>query len=177
METPIIQRIIRSAEDLTALERSQLNHLLDEAFSHDDFGRAYQWAKSDWRLLLETQGEFVSHAGIVERTVTVEGLLVRVGGIGAVATAPRWQRRGLARQLLERAAGFMRSELRVDFGLLICGDDLIPYYGRLGWRVTPGPLWADQPQGKVKMPTAIMALSLTGLPWPSGAIDLCGLPW
>ena len=177
MDAPSYQLTIRSARDLGEAAQERVEALLREAFQNDEFGRAFRWADNDWSLLMEAQGELVSHVGLVERTITADGLPVRVGGVSAVATASAWRRRGLARQLVERAAGFMRAELRLDFGLLICGDDMIPFYDRLGWRVTPGPLWVDQPQGKVRMPTTIMTLPLAGRPWPGGTIDLCGLPW
>jgi predicted N-acetyltransferase YhbS len=168
---------IRAAKELAATERSQMNTCLDEAFAHDDFGHGYRWATNDWDLLLKMDGKVVSHVGIVERTVTVEGQPFRVGGIGAVGTSPRWQRRGLAHQLMEKAAAFMRADLRAEFGLLICSDEMTSYYGRLGWQVVPGPLLIDQPQGKITLPTTIMVLPLGGDLWPAGTIDLCGLPW
>ena len=102
---------------------------------------------------------------------------MRVGGVGAVATAPAWQRRGYARQLLEATAAFMRDDMRVSAGLLICDDSRIPYYGLLGWQAVPGPLLMDQPQGKVVVPSAIMVLLFSETPWPGGTIDLCGLPF
>ena len=137
----------------------------------------YQWGENDWSLLLRTENEIVCHVGLVDRTITVGGRPVRVGGVGAVATAPAWQRRGCARQLMETAAAFMRDELHVAAGLLICGDSRVPYYGRLGWQAVPGPLLVDQPQGKVVLPTNIMVLLFSETPWPAGPIDLCGLPW
>ena len=165
------------AKEIAAAEQSRMNVWMDAAFAGDDFGRQYQWTTNDWSLLLKVEGEAVSHVGIVERTVAVAGQPIRVGGVGAVATAPRWQRRGLARQLMEKAAAFMRADLRVEFGLLVCGDHMLPYYGRLGWQVAPGPLLVEQPQGKIILPTNTLVLPLAGKPWPAGTIDLCGLPW
>jgi hypothetical protein len=78
---------------------------------------------------------------------------------------------------MEAAAVFLRDELRVTAGLLICGAEMAPYYGRLGWQVVPGPLLIDQPQGKVAMLATIMVLRFDETPWPAGTIDLCGLPW
>jgi predicted N-acetyltransferase YhbS len=177
MEPSKFQIVIRSAKAMTAAEDGQVKRLLDEAFAHDDFGRRYKWADNDWSLLLNLEGEVVSHIGVVERTVTVEGLPLRVGGISAVATALRWQRHGLARQLMEMAAGFMRADLQKEFGLLICDEQKVPYYRRLGWQAVPGPLRVSQPQGQITLPTNIMVLPLTDRAWPAGTIDLGGLPW
>ena len=78
---------------------------------------------------------------------------------------------------MERAAVFMRDELKVEAGLLICSDQRVPYYGRLGWQVVAGSLLTDQPQGKVVMTVNTMALLWGERLWPAGPIDLCGLPW
>ncbi len=174
-ETPTVE--IYAAEALTTAEHRQLDDWLDEVFSQEDDGQRYEWASNDWRLLLKVGGQAVSHVGIVERTVTVAGQPVKVGGIGAVATRPSWQRRGLAGQLMERAAAFMRADLRLEFGLLVCGDKMVPYYRRLGWQVAAVPLLVDQSQGKIAFPATAMALALTAKPWPEGLIDFCGRPW
>lgn len=168
---------IHPARQLAAADREQLQSLLNEAFGDDAIGKQYEWADNDWNLLLRREREIVSHVGVVERTVSVEGQLIKVGGIGAVATAPPWQRRGLAQQLLDQTASFLRDQLGASFGLLICGEHRRPYYARLGWQVVAGPLLIDQPKGKCVMPAIIMVLPCREMLWPPGTIDLCGLPW
>jgi predicted N-acetyltransferase YhbS len=169
-------RIVRTQE-LSSTDKQKLNALLDSAFANDDFGRQYQWGENDWNVLLETETEIVSHVGVVDRTILAGSQPVRVGGVGGVATAPAWQRRGYAQQLMRSTAAFMRDQLHMSAGLLICGDKMLPYYSRLGWQAVPGPLVVDQPQGKVMMPTNIMVLPFSETPWPAGTIDLCSLPW
>jgi hypothetical protein len=80
---------------------------------------------------------------------------------------------------METAAAFMRDKLGVEFGLLICGAKMMPYYGKLGWQIVPGPLMFDQPKGKITFDdsTKIMILPCNKHDWPPGVIDLCGLPW
>jgi predicted N-acetyltransferase YhbS len=172
-----MQLEIHATRQLPAADYQRLDDWLSRAFADDDFGRQYQWGGNDWNLLLKTEAEIVSHVGVVDRTITVAGRPLRVGGVGAVATAPAWQRRGYARQLMEAAAAFMRAELRMAAGLLICGDSRVPYYRHLGWQTVPGPLLIDQPQGKVEMPTNILVLLFSETSWPAGTIDLCGLPF
>jgi nodulation protein A len=169
-------RIVRTQE-LSSTDKQKLNALLDSAFANDDFGRQYQWGENDWNVLLETETEIVSHVGVVDRTILAGGQPVRVGGVGAVATAPAWQRRGYAQQLMRSTAAFMRDQLRVSAGLLICGNKMLPYYGRLGWQTVAQALVIDQPQGKVTMSTNVMVLRWGETPWPGGTIDLCSLPW
>jgi len=132
---------------------------------------------NDWHVVVLQDGLFVSQAGIVERTVTVAGEPVRLGGIGGVATLPALQKRGLASIAMKKAADFMRDSLKVDFGLLLCAAQTEPFYRKLGWRMVPGPLIVDQPRGKVTFDGVTMILPCVRQDWPSGTIDLCGLPW
>jgi predicted acetyltransferase len=115
---------------------------------------------------------------ILERTVTVDGQPVRVGGIGGVGTHPDFRRRGHSTAALRVAAEFMRTNLRVPFGLLVTGTEEIPFYGRVGWHVIAGPVTFDQPNGQVVVSDGVnMVLPLGPEPWPSGPVFLCGLPW
>ncbi len=168
---------IHATRQLAPVVWKQLDDMLNRAFAGDEVGRGYQWSDNDWNLWLRSEGEFISHVGVVDRIVTAGGQPLRIGGVGAVATAPEWRRRGYARQLMEAAAVFMRDELRVRAGLLLCGDEMAPYYGRLGWQTVPSPLLVDQPQGKVVMAATIMVLPFDETPWPAGTVDLCGLPF
>jgi len=67
--------------------------------------------------------------------------------------------------------------LGVEFGLLVCEEDVVPFYERLGWQVVEGPLTFDQPGGQATWPAVVMVLPCGGKAWPEGMIDLCGLPW
>ena len=168
---------IQSNHQVPEDERRQMDAWLDQVFGYDNLG--IEWAKDDWSVLARLDGQVVSHVGIVERIGTVEGQPVRLGGIGGVATLPDRRRHGYAEAALRTAAEFMRNELRVEFGLLICGDQMMPYYGKLGWQLVEGPLMFDQPKGKVTFgdSTKIMILPCGTSDWPPGVIDLCGPPW
>ena len=146
----------------------------------------YTWAPPEWCVLvydspIPGQGEMVSYLEIFRRTCNVGGQSVDVGGIGGVMTRPEWRRRGYASEGLRRAAGFLRDELRVDFGLLVCDAGKIPFYGRAGWYAVEAPLVFDQPDpgGRTRFnePTTIMVLPCRRSGWLAGEIDLCGLPW
>jgi hypothetical protein len=41
--------------------------------------------------------------------------------------------------MLARAAEFMKSDLRVEFGLLLCRHEVSPVYAKMGWIGVPGP--------------------------------------
>jgi aminoglycoside 2'-N-acetyltransferase I len=168
---------IQSRGQMPEAEHKQMNHWLDQAFGHDEL--VIEWANDDWLVLVKYDDQIVSHVGIVERVGAVSGQPVKLGGVGGVATHPEYRRRGLAQAAMEKAAEFMRDELRVEFGLLICGGSMLPYYARLGWQSVEEPLMFDQPNGKVTFDklTKVMILPCTKQAWPLGVIDLCGPPW
>ena len=160
---------------LPASQQQELDALLDKVFAGQDEG--LHWSPMDWNVMVREHGVLVSNVEILERTITVAGQPLRIGGIGGVATLPEYRRRGFASQAMCRAGAFMRDPLRLDFGLLVCGEERVHLYESLGWQVVADPMYFDQPDGKQKLNTAVMILSLNGKPWPSGVIDLCGLPW
>jgi aminoglycoside 2'-N-acetyltransferase I len=166
---------VKRTDELTESERAYIDAWLIQQFAEESGD--YEWSDVDWHVLLRVDGRLVSHAEIVERMGTVDGHPVSLGGIGGVVTLPEWRGRGLATATLERAAAFMRDDLRVAFGLLICDERMIPFYSRLGWQVVGGPLTFDQPGGKVVFDDVTMVLPCTDEDWPEGTIDLCGLPW
>jgi len=166
---------IRRNSDLSPEELKRVGDLGQTVFGNDPYG--YTWSNVDWHVLLSMDGEWVSHIDIIERTGAVNGQPIKLGGIGGVGTLPAWRRRGLAEAAMRAAMTFLRDELRVEFGLLICSPHMIPYYRKLGWQVVPGPLTFDQPQGQVTFADVTMILPCTQHDWPSGVIGLCGLPW
>jgi aminoglycoside 2'-N-acetyltransferase I len=172
--------LVRAERDLTKAERQEMDRAVDAAFEADYNGQPdpVVWVQSnDWHVLVYEQGRIVSHVAIVERTVLVDDQPVRVGGIGAVATLPEMQGRGLAGAAMRRAAEFMRATLQLDFGLLFCDAGMLPLYQHLGWQRVAVAVLIDQPQGKVPFHEMTMFLPCQKQNWPEGIIDICGLPW
>lgn len=168
-----INLAIKPSGELAPSELEQLDDWLPQALGVD----AYQWSGFRWRALVWAGGQIVGHVGITERAVTVGGAPLRLGGVGAITTRPGWRRRGLATAALQEALAFLCETRGVPFILLVCSEDLIPLYRRLGWEVVDGPLSFDQHSGQVVWPDTIMVRPCAGTPWPLGAIDLGGLPW
>ncbi len=170
---------VRAAASLSEEERQRVDDADRRAFAgEDEGGDGYVWTpQCDWVVQVEVEGELASQVLIVGRVGTVGGLPVRLAGIGGVGTVPEWRGRGLAARALERAAAFMRDDMGADLGLLLCSEDMVPYYSRLGWQVAPGPVYFDQPSGKVAYGGVAMVLPCREQQVPAGTIDLCGLPW
>ena len=169
---PLEPRIeVRAEGDLTEEERRGLS------WPWDAPERDFEWSVPDWRVLVWADGQVVSQLAIVERVGRVAGQPVKLGGVGGVIARPAWRGRGFTSAALRRAAAFMCQELGVEFGLLLCEEDVAAFYERLGWQAVEGPLTFDQPGGQATWPAAVMVLPCGEQAWPSGVIDLCGLPW
>jgi ribosomal protein S18 acetylase RimI-like enzyme len=71
------------------------------------------------------------------------GTAVPVGGIGSVATYPEYEKRGYATALLRDAIERMEG---AGHALSFLFTGLIPFYGKLGWRAVPEPLYRAEPE-------------------------------
>ena len=144
----------------------------------EEFGQApWVWAAPDYYILAYSCDTLAARLGIVERTVVVADVSVRVGGVSGVATRRRYRGQGAALALLSKASAFLRSECVVPFGFLLCRPELRALYERAGWRVIQGAVHFAQPSGTATYPHLAMVLRCGEEDWPSGDVDLRGLPW
>jgi aminoglycoside 2'-N-acetyltransferase I len=164
-------QLIRIAEIGRTLEKE-----LRDWFEKE-FGRADRWAEPDFYLILNLEEQLAGRLAILDRQVSVGGAMVRVGGIGGVATKPGFRHRGVASAMLARAAEFIKSDLRVEFGLLLCRHGVSPVYAKMGWAIVPGPTTFARAGVTARYPNDTMILPLAQKSWPSGPINMLGLPW
>ncbi|WP_405016121.1 GNAT family N-acetyltransferase [Kitasatospora sp. NBC_00070] len=145
----------------------------------DPFGVAalgLTWLPKDEHFGIRLAGRLVAHTGLLRLPVTVGELETEVMGVGGVAVAPDLRGRGLARAVLGAALDHART-LGPPYGLLFCRPELVPLYGRLGWRPVPGEVEVRQPGGVVVMPIRTLWTPLReGVEWPEGAVRLRSLP-
>jgi predicted GNAT family N-acyltransferase len=166
---------IQPTKSITFDVLESIHALLRETFV--EVGDITHWSDVDWHIIVRIGEELVSHVEIVERDARVGRDQIKLAGIGGVLTLPEWRGLGLAQAGMQKTQEFMCEELAVDFGLLMCDREMVPYYSRLGWVEVDGPLIYDQPQGKVYFDDAVMIFSCKGRAWPDGIIDICGYPW
>jgi predicted acetyltransferase len=166
---------IHRAADLPAAERKAIQRFLidtfqpapDELYAATDY-YVRAWDGDQWASLVE----------IVERTVTVGDLPVRVAGIGGVSTRPEMRRRGFSTAALREAARFFMDDLGIPFGMLFCGEPMIPFYRRLGWRLIRETYTCPMKRGEPPASGSyFMALEAPGAAWLPGPVDLNGPPW
>lgn len=166
---------VKAAGQLSTFEKARIDCLVTSSLYMYLTGT--RWAEPDWNVLIWEDDDLASGAAIVERTATVGGRPVRLGGIGNVATKVEWRRRGFAAAALKAAQDFLRDPLGVDFGLMICTEKMLARYEKLGWRLAARSMLADQPDGRVTIQYPVMVLPVQEKDWLQGEIDLCGLPW
>jgi hypothetical protein len=123
----------------------------------------------------------ISHAAVVERTISVNRASVRVGGLAAVFTHPERRRRGAASAAVGCASDLVCSQLDAEFALLFSSEMGVPLYTSLGWRPVAGPVVCAQPQGTLnwtlELPSKpVLVLACKGQ-LPEGPIDVLGFPW
>ena len=128
-------------------------------------------------------GLLVSGLWITEREILVDGRPTQMAGIRGVRTDPAFRRRGYAAAGMRSAQDFIWRELTPDLAMLHSSVMAVPFYESLGWRAVDGPVYCDQPSGKLnvseKLPkNPIMVLLPPGRhDLPRGPVDLCGLPF
>ncbi|HEX7434881.1 MAG TPA: GNAT family N-acetyltransferase [Anaerolineaceae bacterium] len=168
---------VKRANELDAQEQAHVNAMDAVCFGNDPEAIKFDWAGSDWCVLGKIDQQVVSQVGLLKREIKVAGSPLWVGGVGGVMTHPDYQRKGLAAVLLKEAASYMAGQLKVNFGLLLCSPHRVAYYQKSGWMRVKDETRCANHGKQVIFPDPVMVISLSIWPWPSGLIDLCGLPW
>jgi nodulation protein A len=166
--TPELQR------EFDKLDRLAFGEII---FEEDPDFPPIQWATPDWMALGFLHGQLVTQLCIPRREILVGGEKIWVAGLGGMATHPKYQHRGYGSALLAAIEPFMRDTLQAQFGLLICSDEVRPFYELSRWQYAASALYFTQDQQRRVMNPCVMVLPLTARAWPAGEIDLCGLPW
>ena len=95
--------------------------------------------------LAEVDGRVIGHAAVVPRVLEVGGRVLRAGYVEAVATLPRFQRRGIASRLMTAADTHIADAY--ELGALSTGEP--SFYERFGWLRWAGPTSVREPDGSL----------------------------
>ncbi len=174
-EQPAIRVEVRAAADLTVAELAHI-HEVEERL---EWGAPpdVQWGHPQWHVLVWQGDTLVGHAGLVRRTITVDGQSVEAGGLSGVWSLESERGQGHAKRAVVMAVAYACRDLAIANMLLLCREHVAAFYQRLGWERVEAPVTFDQPAGLYRWPALAMTLSCDGTQFPAGAIDLCGLPW
>lgn len=166
----------------TETDRQQLRALGEAVYGPDDQSEPLDmtWASTEVSVIVrrEAGGDIAAHAGILARECLVDDRRMRIGGIGGVKSHPELRGTGLGRAAMTKAQELLQDRLKVDFGLLVCPDHVVPFYQRLGWEEFLGDLWVEQRGGRIRFTANDpMVYSIRQDAPRTGTIDLLGLPW
>ncbi len=147
---PRLRRL--STADLTATEVAAIRAIMEDAFGEDEDER---FTDDDWdhavggvHVVVDVDGEIVTHASVVERTLHVGDRPVRTGYVEAVATAPAHQGSGFGTLAMTDATALVRE--RFELGCLGTGRQ--SFYERLGWQTWRGRSFLRTADGLVATP-------------------------
>jgi predicted GNAT family N-acyltransferase len=166
--------------ELGALTKRDWAELQDG--EHEPFGpvgAGLAWRPKDRHVgLREPDGRLVAVAGAVIAVIDTEGAQgFEVVGIGSVIVTRSLRGRGLMSMMVEPLLALAEG-LGPDRAMLFCRPGLVALYSRLGFVEIAAPAWVDQPGGRIEMPLAAMWRALRdGSEWPSGRVDVRGLPF
>jgi len=162
--------------DLNKSTRSTLDRYIEGEFGAVPIVQNTEWAIPDWTVILYEEGEIAAFYNIVIRNILIDGTECKAGGINNLITPQSFRGNGYATQLMQDAGRLLFDELSCELGILLCADELIPFYERFGWYAVGCPVYFDQPAGKQRWDANTMLLTVDGKREPR-EIDLNGLPW
>ncbi|HVC33396.1 MAG TPA: GNAT family N-acetyltransferase [Chloroflexota bacterium] len=122
-------------EDLPAivdLACTAFGEKLRERFRQGLYADSSYRPEQSW--VAEVDGRIVSHVRVRDRPIRYGSAVLRMGGIGTVATLPAYRGRGLATALLTDAIDSMRAQ-GLHLSMLFTGR--FTFYARLGWAAFP----------------------------------------
>lgn len=126
---------VASTLDLDATLLAAARRLMDDAFRGDFGDEDWDHALGGQHVVLLDDGELVTHASVVERTVWIGERPFRTGYVEAVATAPAHQGRGCGTLAMRRIGELIVQHF--ELGALATGEH--GFYERLGWEHWRGP--------------------------------------
>lgn len=162
--------------ELDSEVKQQIDSCIHSEFGHIPIVAETEWAIPDWTIVYFEGREIAMFYNVVVREIDIDGKAYQVGGINNVITPKPFRGNGYASKVLKNSPQFIFDTIGCDIGLLLCADDLIPFYERLNWYAVQCPVHFDQPDGKKQWAANTMLLSKTEQLTPM-EIDLKGTPW
>jgi len=137
---------IKSAQEWSTFEKARQDCVVTSSLYAFLIGT--RWVTPDWAVMVWEDEDMVSNVHIIERTVTVGGQRVHLGGIGNIATKVEWRKRGYTTEALKVAVNILHDPLKVDFGLMISTEQMISRYEETGWKLVAGPCRSSSRKGR-----------------------------
>lgn len=169
---------IEKTDALNASLRLQIEACTKEEFGPIEAIQQYVWSKPTWTVIVKEGAALGSFLHIVERTILLDDKPTLVAGINNVITPPPFRGKGYATDALSEAQDMMFRRLKVQYGLVLCPEAMVPYYEKLGWYKVDCPVYFQQPDNKRHLwKYSAMLLPADGNLVQPSSIDLQGYPW
>jgi predicted N-acetyltransferase YhbS len=165
----------RRDSEITASEDYNLRHLLLSGFPYETILLTRRYIREvpahRW-LVFASSGELIAHTALHDKTISVAGCDLRIGGIAEVCVAHHFRGRGLVKNMLAEAHAWMRAE-GIPFAMLF-GHPRV--YTSSGYKVIDNPILSESSLVQTLNPFKgkPMVLPLSGTPWPPGPVSLRG---
>ena len=182
-----VQPITNLVEGLSADERAEINDLALRCFGPPELRQPHRLAiasNEDTRFIVRVWNDrlLVACLWINDRDILVGDCPTHMAGIRGVRTDPAFRLRGFASAAMRKAAEFIWNDVKPDIAMLHSSVMAVRLYQGLGWTIINGPVFCDQPAGKINvteelLENPIMVQMPPGKEPPSGIVDLCGLPF
>ena len=169
-------KLIKRYQDLDENTRNALSLIVYNEFGDVPIINEYEWATPDWAVILYSNDEIATVGHVITRTSFFDDEEMKVGGLNNMITVKKYRGEGFAQEVLKSTHELIFKKLKCDVGLLLCADELVPFYQRYGWYKVHSTLYFDQPTEKMKWGANVMLLTMNGKLKPK-TIDLNGLPW
>jgi hypothetical protein len=119
----------------------------------------------------------LASAGWLAREVRVGGHPVAAACVGGVLVRRSCRGRGLVRVVSAGVVAAAKAAGRTQ-AVLLCRPQLQALWAHLGWEEIRAQVTYTGPDGRSRRwPLVTMTRPLAGKPWPSGPVDLAGLPF
>jgi len=146
--------------NVTNDQKDFVNLWSKEYFGEVAVAQGLKKAPVHWRLFLSHEDSLVSHVALTEFKVAVDDKeLVVSGAVGGLLTAKSLMGNGYGNALMDQAEKHIFEELGLDFGILFCLAELVPFYERRGWKLVTKPVTLAQKSGSITWSESVMVLT------------------
>lgn len=168
--------VVKKYVELANETKDKLTSLINSEFGHIPIVNETEWATPDWTIIQFVNDEIATFYNIVIREIIIDGEKIKVGGINNVITPKEFRGKGYASKTLSETEYLIFNDLTCELGVLLCADNLIPFYERLNWYKVDCTVYFAQSTGQKIWKANTMFLSRNKKLSPS-KIDLNGAPW
>lgn len=112
---------------IVALKQQHWNYSYDSQINWMD----ENIRKDDEHLCMKLNGELIAYLNLTEIFCTTDKLSIKAWGVGNVCVDKRYSKKGFGTALMTATNSFIKEQNRN--GILLCHENLIPFYEKSGW--------------------------------------------